>query len=275
VTVTSQFDAEAGPSGPLEGRSGDGSSHNGLPVNHFSPAARLSATASDQFGSASNREAQQLSPNALQQCDDPAPVIAAKSKPASGSLRLQFTVGSADIGFEALYRELCELGNAEDRSRHVKRLLNRVCAGLSLRPTSAQHGPIATRLHNHPISFRLSGREVSLEKLYRELLALPSTFARNHRVRCWLFEAGAGLAAQPVQSDESVDAVNPSGSTSQSKQPTPSYPVAVIEAASRDDMGEAVRKAMMRKALSSIGIGEPTSEVSDSLSAPLPDSLPS
>jgi hypothetical protein len=172
----------------------------------------------------------------------------AKLKPASGSLRLKFTISNADLGFEALYHELSELSSAEDRSRHVKRLLNRLCAGLAMRSVPAPPSPIATQLQNHPITFRLSSREVSLEQLYRELLPLPTTFARNQLVRRWLFAASAGLAtapaesAQPALAGPSVKAPSPIAPSSHAKQLMPSLPAVGVEAALRPDPSATVRK---------------------------------
>lgn len=169
------------------------------------------------------------------------------TKKASGSIRLNFIISSADLGFEAVYHQLSQLSSAEDRSRHVKRLLNQICAGTPLLAATAQPGEIPTRLHNHKIIFRLSGRDVGLEKLYRELLPLSSTFERNQHVRRWLFDASVGSLAKPVKT------ASPSGSSSNHKPLATTYPVAATLPAPRAETSDAKRKAARQQAMSALG----------------------
>jgi hypothetical protein len=233
---------------------GEGMRRNVLRTSQNDHQERRNVTSTSQSGLDDGRQSDVSIENTRSSCSAHSPAALANLSKVSGSIRLAFVISSVDLGFEALYHELCELGSDEDRARHVKRRLNLICMGTPCLLASPQPRPPVTRLHNHKIVFRLSSREVGLEKLYRQLLALGSTFERNQCVRRWLFEASAGFASPPVQVAQPAAVASQSGLFLQPKQLVPDGPVVLIEAAPRIDQGDAFRKAARQKAMSDMGI---------------------
>ncbi|UUZ66306.1 hypothetical protein LP417_35420 (plasmid) [Polaromonas sp. P1-6] len=165
----------------------------------------------------------------------------------SGSIRINFIVSSTDIGFESLYHELSKNEADTDRAKHVKRMLHGVCEGkphTKAKPLTSQY---PSQQQSYKITFRLSGRDIGLEKLYNELVPLATTFERNQHVRRMLFNAYVGILVKPV---ESVP-VQSDPATSSQATPYPAYPVATASAATEDNQEE--RRLKRKNAVSTVG----------------------
>ncbi|ABM39628.1 hypothetical protein Pnap_4346 (plasmid) [Polaromonas naphthalenivorans CJ2] len=128
----------------------------------------------------------------------PAPKPAGKT---AASLKIQLLIKASDIGLEALYLELAAAGSTSHRTRHVKRVLHQIVCG--------QHAPGASDLGNNAslaacsgrmpsfkIEFRISERDVGLEKLFLEICRIEGASQRSHYVKRRLFNAYC-LSAQP------------------------------------------------------------------------------
>ena len=128
----------------------------------------------------------------------PAPKPAGKT---AASLKIQLLIKASDIGLEALYLELAAAGSTSHRTRHVKRVLHQIVCG--------QHAPGASDLGNNAspaacsgrmpsfkIEFRISERDVGLEKLFLEICRIEGASQRSHYVKRRLFNAYF-LSAQP------------------------------------------------------------------------------
>lgn len=138
---------------------------------------------------------------------------------ASKSIRVHLVIKSNDIGFEGLHSAILSLDDDVARIKHVKRVLIMLALG-----HSAAANPLITKgaaqaaLKSFPITFRLSHRDIGLEKLYVELLSIEGARHRNHQVKRWLFNAYSNATQASTKSP--VDLLVPPIDTAQS--PTPS-----------------------------------------------------
>lgn len=119
----------------------------------------------------------------------------------AASFKIQLLIKASDIGFEALYLELAAAGSTSHRTRHVKRVLHQIVAGqhspgVSALGSNASPAAYAGRMPSFKMEFRLSERDVGLEKLFLEICMIEGTVQRSHYVKRRLFNAYC-LSAQP------------------------------------------------------------------------------
>jgi hypothetical protein len=177
-----------------------------------------------------------------------AAVSIARHVKLSGSIRLNFIISSTDIGFEALYHELSKIELDADRAKHVKRLLHSICEGKPRNTPSPLTSLFALQQRSIKITFRLSGRDIGLEKLYNELAPMSVTFERNQYVRRMIFLALTNADAKPVAALQS--ALDPAAPTP-TASPFPASQPATVESTfapsgeSRDRRRLAARKGAL------------------------------
>lgn len=137
-----------------------------------------------------------------------APVALPRTKPsgaAGKSLRIHLIIKPTDLGLEPLYQQLAEIDNKLDRIIHVRRVLHHIGVhGEISRISPAPAGSVsglsgASRRPSFMIIFRISWKDVGLEKLYAELSLIDDVAERNQHVRRCLFNAYC-LLAQPRSS---------------------------------------------------------------------------
>lgn len=128
----------------------------------------------------------------------------AHSNPQAGgntaaSFKIQLLIKASDIGFEALYQELAAAGCTSHRTRHLKRVLHQIVSGQhapDVLDTNASPSTFNSRMPSFKVEFRLSERDVGLEKLFLEICRIEGASQRSHYVKRRLFNAYC-LSAQP------------------------------------------------------------------------------
>lgn len=137
-----------------------------------------------------------------------APVALPRTKPSSAagkSLRIHLIIKPTDLGLEPLYQQLAAIDNKLDRIIHVRRVLHHIgvhgeISRISPAPAGSAPGPYAaSRRPSFMIIFRISWKDVGLEKLYAELSVIDDVAERNQHVRRCLFNAYC-LLAHPCSS---------------------------------------------------------------------------
>ena len=114
--------------------------------------------------------------------------IGLKNAQKNESIRIHLNFKNRELGFENLHQDLGSLQNGSDRARLIKRLLLELAMSQSLKTNAL---PLLPTTKSIKVIFRLSSRDVGLEKLFFNLSKLSTTVERNQYVKRCLFN---GLA---------------------------------------------------------------------------------
>ena len=104
-----------------------------------------------------------------------------------GSDQAAFRVVSAihytDLGLEQLYAELAALPMEVERTKHIRRCLHDIVRGDFNRPAAIRNEFYENDRESIWVRLGFSSRDVAIERLYTELLPIPTMFKRKSVLR--------------------------------------------------------------------------------------------
>jgi hypothetical protein len=105
------------------------------------------------------------------------------------AFRIVFAIHYTDLGLEQLYAELAALSTEVERTKHIRRCLHDILRGDFNRPAVIRNEFAENDRESIWVRLGFSSRDVGLERLYAELLPIPTMFKRKSVLRRKLYDA--------------------------------------------------------------------------------------